>query len=107
MEKNYWFPICILYKKLSSHPCGCSFELGAHLGGFQLTCEKDGIRQWDVICNPYSYGGDNGKLEEMGLFDKEEDEDNVTGWLTPQQVYNKFIEKYEDWSEYEDWYAEQ
>lgn len=107
MENKYYKPIKCLYEKLIAHPCGCTFSLEQHLGGFMIICSKNGQREWDVICNWGSYGGDSGKLEEMGLFDKEEDEDSVTGWLTPQQVFNKFIEKYEDWSEYESWYKEQ
>ena len=42
----------------------------------------------DVICHEYSYGGDEGLLEIMGLLDEEESEyDDVIGWLTAENVF--------------------
>ena len=41
----------------------------------------------DVICHEYSYGGKDGYLEIMGLSDN--DYDDVEGWLTAEQVFEK------------------
>lgn len=46
----------------------------------------------DVICHEYSYGGKDGYLEIMGLSDN--DEDDVMGWLTAEQVFEKIYEDY-------------
>lgn len=47
----------------------------------------------DVICHEYSYGGNDGYLEIMGLT---QNEDDVEGWLTAEEVfdriYNDFFE---------------
>lgn len=47
----------------------------------------------DVICHKYSYGGEDGYLEIMGLT---QNEDDVEGWLTAEEVfariYNDFFE---------------
>lgn len=39
----------------------------------------------DVICHKYSYGGEDGYLEMMGL--SENDDDDVEGWLTAEEVF--------------------
>ena len=41
----------------------------------------------DVICHEYTYGGKDGYLEIMGLSDN--DYDDVEGWLTAEQVFEK------------------
>lgn len=48
-------------------------------GGFQLIA-ADG---WDVICHEYSYGGERGLLEVMGLYKCDGD---VIGNLTAEEV---------------------
>lgn len=46
----------------------------------------------DVICHKYSYGGNDGYLEIMGL--SENDEDDVEGWLTAEEVFLKIAKHY-------------
>lgn len=41
----------------------------------------------DVICHKYSYGGDRGLLEIMGLVDNEYDD--VEGYLTAEDVFKR------------------
>ena len=45
----------------------------------------------DVICHEYSYGGKDGYLEIMGL---SENEDDVEGWLTAEQVFYRIHNDY-------------
>ena len=45
----------------------------------------------DVICHKYSYGGNDGYLEIMGLT---ENEDSVEGWLTAEQVFCRIYDDY-------------
>lgn len=46
----------------------------------------------DVICHKYSYGGKDGYLEIMGL--SENDDDDVEGWLTAEEVFLKIYRDY-------------
>lgn len=46
----------------------------------------------DVICHEYSYGGNEGYLEIMGLSKNEYDD--VEGWLTAEEVYNRIYKNY-------------
>ena len=48
----------------------------------------------DVICHKYSYGGNDGYLETMGL--SENDDDDVEGWLTAEEVFLKIAKHYFD-----------
>lgn len=49
----------------------------------------------DAICHAYSYGGDEGLLEIMGLLTDEEAEyDSVVGWLTADDVFSRIIRDY-------------
>ena len=45
----------------------------------------------DIICHNYSYGGYNGLWESMGF---DWDEENVTGYLTAEEVINRLKEYY-------------
>ena len=45
----------------------------------------------DVICHKYSYGGNDGYLEIMGLT---ENGDSVEGWLTAEQVFCRIYDDY-------------
>ena len=45
----------------------------------------------DVICHKYSYGGEDGYLEMMGLT---EDDYDVEGWLTAEQVFRRIYNDY-------------
>lgn len=54
---------------------------------------KDSI--CDVICHPYSYGGNEGLLEIMGLLTEEEAErDDVVGWLDAKNVFARIYVDY-------------
>lgn len=45
----------------------------------------------DAICSQYSYGGDKNLLEIMGgLTDEEYEWDSVRGYLTPEEVFERF-----------------
>ena len=49
----------------------------------------------DVICHEYSYGGEDGLLEIMGLLTEEESEyDSVVGWLTADNVFARIYTDY-------------
>lgn len=49
----------------------------------------------DVICHRFSYGGDEGLLEIMGLLTDEEAEyDSVVGWLTAKNVFTRIFRHY-------------
>lgn len=48
----------------------------------------------DVICHKYSYGGNDGYLEIMGLSGNEYDD--VEGWLTAEEVFLKIAKHYFD-----------
>lgn len=49
----------------------------------------------DVICHQYSYGGEYGLLEIMGLLTEEEAEfDSVAGYLTAENVFNRIENHY-------------
>lgn len=49
----------------------------------------------DAICHRYSYGGDEGLLEIMGLLTDEEAEyDSVVGWLTAENVFTRIYHHY-------------
>lgn len=57
---------------------------------FVIADGKKYRRSWDVICHKYSYGGDRGLLEIMAPF--AENEDGVVGYLTAEDVINKYLE---------------
>lgn len=53
-------------------------------------------RVCDVICHQGSYGGEKGLLEIMGLLTEEEAEcDDVVGYLTAENVFNRIKNHYE------------
>ena len=56
-----------------------------------------GIHICDVICHKYSYGGDEGLLEIMGLLTEEEAEwDSVVGYLTADDVFSRIEKDYKE-----------
>ena len=74
---------------------------------FDLTTDSEGNQHnqvWypsrdnavcDVICHKYSYGGNDGLLEMMGLLtDEEGEDDDVIGWLTADEVYRRISADY-------------
>lgn len=53
-------------------------------GGTQIKCDT-----WDAVCHSFSYGGNQGLLETMGLNINnccEYDDDGVMGFLTAQDI---------------------
>lgn len=49
----------------------------------------------DAISHKYSYGGDEGLIEIMGLLTEEEAEyDDVVGYLTPENVFERIARHY-------------
>lgn len=50
----------------------------------------------DAICNDVSYGYDEGLLEIMGLT---KNEDEVEGWLSADEVFNRWRAHYENTKE--------
>lgn len=60
-----------------------SFEMNPIFDGAQIKCEG-----WDAVCHSYSYGGDQGLLETMGLNINDccEDGDGVQGFLKAEDI---------------------
>lgn len=53
----------------------------------QIIVYKDGERTWDAVCQPGSYGYNEGLLEIMGdIVWHDIDGDSVRGWLTADDV---------------------
>ena len=53
----------------------------------QIIVYKDGGRSWDAVCQPGSYGYEEGLLEIMGdIVWYDIDGDSVRGWLTAGDV---------------------
>ena len=48
----------------------------------------------DVICHKYSYGGDHGLLEIMGLV-SEDCDDSVEGYLTAEEIFQRIKKDFE------------
>jgi len=66
-------------------------------GCYHILYPNNIIRECSVICNPMSYGHEEGLLEIMGLLTREESEDDdVVGWLTAEDVFNRIVK---DWKE--------
>lgn len=70
------------------------FEIAAMEQGLIIgypSLEQDRVS--DAICHKYSYGGNSGKLEIMGLLTSEEaEEDSVLGYLTAEEVFMRWNE---------------
>ena len=52
-------------------------------------------RVCDAVCHKFSYGGDEGLLEILGLVDTDEIGDDVEGWLTADEVFERIKTHYE------------
>ena len=52
-------------------------------------CQGEGCVS-DAICHDGSYGRHDGLLEMMGLVNEEEVGDSVEGWLTAEQVFERW-----------------
>lgn len=78
---------------------GFQFELSDFddYGGTQVvlfdSCHR---RVADAVCHSFSYGHEMGLLEIMGLgVDREAVGDNVEGWLTAEEVFNRWCDALE------------
>ena len=58
--------------------------------GYQVCYPSIENRVSDAVCHHFSYGHENGLLEIMGLVDEEEIGDSVEGWLTAEQVFERW-----------------
>lgn len=55
--------------------------------GRQIAVYEKGRKVWDAICGPFSYGGQCGLLEVMGVIvDGKRDNGKVKGWQTADNV---------------------
>lgn len=78
---------------------GIPFEthLRPEIMGFQLEYPNRAVQECSVVIGAYTYGGDEGLLEIMGLLTEEELEiDSVKGYLTAEDVFGR-IQKH--WQE--------
>lgn len=68
------------------------YEICKCWDGWQLCypCADSNIRVSDAVCHSGSYGHEKGLLEIMGLVNEEEDGVSVEGWLTAEQVFERW-----------------
>lgn len=68
------------------------FEVGEMLDGLIICYPSadDALCVSDAICHNGSYGRHDGLLEMMGLVNEEEVGDSVEGWLTAEQVFERW-----------------
>lgn len=71
---------------------GISFIVRPVFDGLQLVCPNLDVWDFDVICHMGSYGHEQGLLEVMGAICGS-DEDDVEGYLTVEEVFER-IKKY-------------
>ena len=58
--------------------------------------DECGERFGDVICHKYSYGGEDGLLEYMGVGIPEYWDDDVLGWLTADETFLFIVQGLEE-----------
>ena len=62
--------------------------------GRQIAVYEKGRKVWDAVCSPFSYGGQCGLLEVMGVIvDGKRDNGKVKGWQTADDVI-QMVEAY-------------
>lgn len=68
------------------------FEIAEYWDGFLIGYPslKEDERVSDAVCHNGSYGRQEGLLEIMGLVNEEEVGDSVEGWLTAEQVFERW-----------------
>lgn len=69
------------------------FEMGELLDGLIICYPStdENFRVSDAVCHSGSYGRHDGLLEMMGLVNEEEVGDAVEGWLTAEQVFERWF----------------
>lgn len=78
-NENYKKELEILAEGLKKR--NISFKFHKLWDGYQIVAEG-----WDAICHSGSYGHEEGLLETMGLKDEDNDDDDVIGYLTANEV---------------------
>lgn len=69
------------------------YEICYVLDTKQMCYPDKAHRICDAVCHQYSYGGEMGLLEIMGLV-SDDACDDVEGWLTAEEVANRIIEHF-------------
>ena len=67
---------------------------GYKMDRFQLFYPNARERKSDVVINGYSYGHEDGLLEQMGLIKSEFDDHDVEGHLDAMTVFKRWAEDY-------------
>lgn len=66
------------------------FEIGELFDGLIIWYPSQINEVSDAICHSGSYGRNDGLLEIMGLVDEEAVGDEVEGWLTAEEVFERW-----------------
>lgn len=88
MNTKFKFELFRLASMLQT--AGIPFEIGDCWDGYQICYPFKKERVSDAVCHSGSYGHEKGLLEMMGLVDDEEDGDDVEGYLTAEQVFERW-----------------
>jgi hypothetical protein len=88
MNTKFGFQILRLGSMLQS--ANIPFELRDCWEGYQICYPSKEECISDAVCHAGSYGHEKGLLEMMGLIDEEEVGDSVEGWLTAEQVFERW-----------------
>lgn len=89
MNTKYKFELLRLASMLQT--AKIPFEIKACWDGYQVCYPSKEECVSDAICHSSSYGHEKGLLEIMGLADgEEEDGDPVEGYLTAEQVFERW-----------------
>ena len=88
--------LIMLWKYLTSHNYNCSWYYGDIRGDIIrnqiIIYSQDGTRLWDAICHHGSQGYEQGLIEIYGeIVHPMIDGDSVVGYLTAQEVIEKYI----------------
>lgn len=92
-NKNYTFQCLRLASICQAH--GIPFEIRELWDGYQVCYPSTENRVSDAICHGGSYGHERGLLEIMGLVDEEAIGDSVEGWLTAEEVFERWKKHWE------------
>ena len=85
---NYAFQILRLASMLQA--ADIPFEIRPLYEGYQICYPSINNRTSDAVCHGFSYGHETGLLEIMGLVNEEEVGDSVEGWLTAEEVFERW-----------------
>jgi len=70
------------------------FEITSCNDAPQICYPQKAPRVCDAVCHKFSYGGEEGLLEILGLV-SEPEIDSVEGWLTAEEVFERIKTHYE------------